>query len=231
MTEILKPFSGLENVPRETLMRAATRGSAVHALCSSIAAGDWMPEKLVPEELRGYVESFRKWSAQNVKKFLIIEKRFTATEAEPVDEGEDDEDREHTRLGYTGQPDFVVENTDGMKMVIDIKTTSQASRTHMLQVAAYSMLLRLHKKPVQAAGIVYLQKDGSDAKYLVFDNERSLGRRKQPSLKQLVGLFHSALALHKFFHPRRRKHGPQASKHIPKDPSDNGGLVICAERG
>ncbi len=143
VTEILKPYSGLEYVPKQILDRAAARGTSVHALCAGIARGNWIPEAMIDENLVGYVNSFRKWSEAQVDKFITIEKRFTEPD-----------------MLYSGQLDFVVLGTDGKLYLVDLKTTAKPSKTHPVQMAAYDRLLKRHGIVVEAALLVYLTNDG-----------------------------------------------------------------------
>jgi len=200
VTEILKPFTGYQHVPQDTLQRAAARGTAVHAFCSAIASGEWMPENMVPAEFRGYVDCFRAWMAANVRDVILVERRFTAEEPE----GEEEED---SHFGYTGQIDLLIEHVDGRRIVVDLKTTSQPVSSHPIQVAAYSQLLKMHDMPVQAAALVYLNKDGSEARVHTFDNTRCDVKKKTMSLRRLVNMFHHALVLYKFFNKRKGKSG------------------------
>src|ERR1700733_9062991 len=124
VTEILKPFSGFDYVSPTILKRAAARGSSVHALCAGIAKGAWLPDSMIDEELKGYVDSFKKWAKAQVKEFKIIEKRY-------CDEV----------LGFTGQVDFVLVGTDEEIWLVDLKTSSHKNKTYPLQMAAYVYLL------------------------------------------------------------------------------------------
>lgn len=143
VTEILRPFTKFDQVPKKILENAKERGTSVHALCAGIAKGAWVPDNMIAEELRGYVESFKKWSKAQVTKFLLIEKRF-------MDE----------HLNYTGQLDFVVQGMDEELYLVDLKTGSTPQKTHKVQMAAYENLLGKHGVQVKGAMLVYLSKEG-----------------------------------------------------------------------
>lgn len=143
VTEILQPFTKFEFVPKDKLASAAARGTSVHALCAGIAKGAWVPDSMVDEELRGYVESFQKWADKQVSKFIVIEKRF-----------------QDEHLNYTGQVDFVVVGTDEEVYLVDIKTSATQHKTYPIQMAAYESLLRKSGIEVKGAMLVYLSKDG-----------------------------------------------------------------------
>lgn len=158
VTEILRPFSGYHHVPDHILTRAAARGIKVHAYCTGMAKGAWVPMSMIEEELKGYVDSFTSWYEAQVKESLIIEKRY-----------EDD------LLEYSGQVDMVVKSHEGKLYLVDLKTSAQPQKTYPIQMAAYRRLLRLHDISVEAAMLVYLKKDGSfpDIDYLE-DTEEEL---------------------------------------------------------
>jgi hypothetical protein len=143
VTEILRAYTGYENVPTAILDKAASRGTTVHALCAAIANGSWIPESMIDEELRGYVRSFTLWAKAQVKSFEIVEKRF-----------------QHESFNYTGQVDFVVIGNDDERYLVDIKTSSKPQKTHPVQMGAYDLLLRNNSCQVKGAMLVYLNKEG-----------------------------------------------------------------------
>lgn len=143
VTEILKFFNTYENIPEKTLERAADRGTSVHAICAARAENVWIPDSLIDDNLKPYVESFDKWREAQVKDFLIVEKRYT-----------------HVSYRFNGQIDFVIESEKGLKYLVDIKTCYRPQKTHLLQLAAYHMLLHEQKITVDGACVVYLSRDG-----------------------------------------------------------------------
>jgi hypothetical protein len=143
VTEILRPYTGYDQVPKDILENAAARGTSVHALCAGIAKGNWIPDGMIGEELLGYVQSFRKWQEAQVKSFQIIEKRYT-----------DWENR------YSGQLDFVVVAKDEKLYLVDLKTSAKPQKTYPVQMAAYEELLKQNGIKVEGAMLVYLKKDG-----------------------------------------------------------------------
>lgn len=143
VTEILKPFTSYDQVPKDILERAAARGTSVHAICAGIAKGAWVPDGMIDPEYLGYVKSFQKWAAAQVKEFMIVEKRY-------LDDG----------MGFTGQLDFVIRATDDEVYLVDIKTSAKPQKTYPVQMAAYEYLLRLNGVKVKDAMLVYLNKDG-----------------------------------------------------------------------
>ena len=93
VTEVLYPFSGLQNVNPDVLQKAAQRGTKVHQICESIAAG-W-GEIGVTDETWGYVESFKHWWSKG-HEVASMEERFW-----------------HDGFHFTGQVDFIIKRDDG----------------------------------------------------------------------------------------------------------------------
>lgn len=176
VTDILKPFTNLEYVPRDVLDRAATRGTQVHALCAAVAEGAWIPDETVQPDYRGYLQSFVKWHLAQVKEFLIIEKRF-----------------EHDAHEYTGQVDFVVKASDDLLWLVDIKTSSRHQKTYPVQMAAYREMLAIHSVHTHGAMVVYLDKDGEFPDIDVLEDT-----------KEEFRVFMSALECHKYFKQRKK---------------------------
>lgn len=143
VTEILKPFTNFDNVPKNTLAKAAVRGTTVHSICAGIAKGNWIGDELIDSEYLGYIKSFKQWSEAQVKEYIVIEKRYV------------DED-----LMYTGQVDYVITGNDDNYYLVDIKTSATKHKTYPLQMAAYNGLLNINGINVHSSLIVYLDKNG-----------------------------------------------------------------------
>lgn len=143
VTEVLRYYTGYDNVPQNILDNASRRGRQVHALCAGLAKGEWIPDEIIDEAYQGYIKSFRQWSDAQVEKFPIIETR--------MNDGD---------FKYTGQIDFVVKGKDGELYLVDIKTSAKPQKTYPLQIAAYENLLRKFNIQVKGAFLVYLKKNG-----------------------------------------------------------------------
>lgn len=143
VTEILRPYTSYDCVPKDILERAAARGTSVHALCAAIAKGGWLPDAMIGDELLGYVNSFKKWSEATVNQFVIVEKRYM------------DDDRQ-----FSGQLDFVIKDKDDQLYLVDLKTSARPQKTYPVQMAAYDHLLKHHNITVKGAMLVYLNKNG-----------------------------------------------------------------------
>lgn len=178
VTEILRAFTNFHNVSASVLERAAARGSSVHAICAGIAKGSWVPDSMIPEDLLGYVNSFRQWMDKQVSKFVIVEKRYA-----------DDE------LQYTGQLDFVILGSDDKLYLVDIKTSAKPQKTYPVQMAAYKHLLERHSVTVAGVFLVYLDKDGEFPNIDFYDN-----------LDEELQVFKAALICWAFFHKPKAKH-------------------------
>jgi hypothetical protein len=147
VTEILKAYSNFQYVPSHILENAASRGTTVHAICAGLAKGAWIPDGSIKDEHLGYINSFKIWAEDNVKKYIVIEKRF-----------EDDQRK------FTGQVDFVVLDKQNERYLVDIKTSAKENPTYPLQMAAYDHLLCRHDIYAAGAILVYLDKDGNAPK-------------------------------------------------------------------
>lgn len=193
MTEVLRPFTSYDSVPPDILKRAAARGTSVHAICAGIAKGAWIPDSMIPEDLAGYVKSFRLWAEAQVKSFVIIEKRYIEEE-----------------LLYTGQLDFVVEGTDGELYLVDLKTSSRPQKTYPVQMAAYDCLLRGDGTKVKGAILVYLKKDGEfpDIDFI-------------EDLTEELDVFLYALHCWKFFNRRKLNGSKEVAKLASKNSSSD----------
>jgi len=177
VTEILRPFTSFDQVPKDILERASARGTSVHALCAGIAKGNWIPDGMIGEDLLGYVNSFRKWQVAQVKEFTIIEKRYTDWEKR-----------------YTGQLDFVVKCTDDKYYLVDLKTSSRPQKTYPVQMAAYEALLAQNGIQIEGAMLVYLNKDGE------FPDIDLIG-----DMKEEFDVFLCAVKCYEYFKIRKKK--------------------------
>lgn len=177
VTEVLNPFTKYDTVPKQILDNAAHRGTQVHALCAGIARGFWLPEEMIQEQFRGYIESFNKWKQSQVKNFLVIEERYISEE-----------------LGYTGQIDFVITGSDSEVYLADLKTSAKPQKTYPLQLAAYERLLKRHSISIKGAMLIYLNREGE---FPNIDMYHDLTEEKQ--------IFTAALDCWKYFHKRKRK--------------------------
>lgn len=175
VTEIIKPYTQYDKIPRQILENAASRGTTVHAICAGIAQGAWVPDEMIDEGLKGYVASFKAWSSRYAQKYIIVEKRFTDYE-----------------LGYTGQLDFVVLAHDGDLWLVDIKTSARHQKHYCIQMAAYAKLLERNHIQISGAMLVYLSKDGDEPKVHTLSD-----------MCEETEVFFSALTCWKYFNEKK----------------------------
>jgi hypothetical protein len=204
VTEILRPFTSYDQVPKDILERAAARGTSVHALCAGIAKGNWIPDGVIAEELLGYVQSFRKWQAAQVKEFVIIEKRYTDINNE-----------------FTGQLDFVVRCTDDKWYLVDLKTSSTHQKTYPIQMAAYNCLLMQNNIYVSGAMLIYLDKTGEFPDIESLDDEE---------MEEMFYVFSAALHCYKYFKIRKKKDVSNREECVSENLIDHGGVDIHTKK-
>ena len=144
VTQVIGVYADFSRVPADVLDAACARGTEVHRLCAAIAAGAWVPG--APEDLAGYVQSFRRWF-DFVEQVHVLEERFT----------------DH-RFGFTGQPDLIVTmRGDSAPSLVDLKTPATSQRAWRVQLAAYRHLARLAGFPVERTFSLRLKRDGGPA--------------------------------------------------------------------
>lgn len=149
VSEIISPFTrkDYENISLETLVHAAERGTKVHAYCTGIALGEWVPE--IEEECKPYVESFQKWFSENVKTTIAVE------------EATYDDELMFKSNGF----DMIVQIKDSEEHVlIDLKTSANPSKSWPIQLAAYHHLVNLHGYDITSVANIHLKKSGAIGK-------------------------------------------------------------------
>ncbi len=143
VTNVLYPFSGLQNIDPDVVAYAADRGTKVHKICEGIVAG--LGEIGVDNDTWGYVESFKNWWSAGID-IVKMEERFW-----------DDE------LFITGQIDFIIRNPDGLA-IVDIKTSSKPSKTWEAQGSAYAYLAKKAGYDINQIFFLHLNKHGKEPK-------------------------------------------------------------------
>lgn len=143
VTSVLYPFSGLEKLDAEIVAHAADRGTKVHKICEGIIQG--LGELGVDDETRPYVESFKLWWAKG-HEVLMMEKRFWCDE-----------------LKITGQVDLILNTPDGL-VIVDLKTSSQPSKTWPAQGCAYAYLAKKAGHDIKKIQFLHLLKTGKEAR-------------------------------------------------------------------
>jgi hypothetical protein len=142
VTTVLSVFSDFSRIDPRVLQAAAERGTEVHKICSAIATGLHVPA--IPEDLQGYVASFRQWF-RNVETVELVEQRL-----------------EDPTFMYHGQPDLVVRlRGDSAPRLIDLKTPASLGKLWAAQIAAYNRLFYVHTgQKCHHSGTLRLRRDG-----------------------------------------------------------------------
>jgi hypothetical protein len=143
VTQVLSVFSDFSSIDPRVLQAAAERGTEVHKICSAIATGLHVPA--IPEDLQGYVASFRQWF-NNVEEVLLVETRL-----------------EDQVFMFHGTSDLVVRlRGDSAPRLIDLKTPASLGKLWAAQIAAYSRLFYVHTgQECQHSGTLRLRRDGT----------------------------------------------------------------------
>ncbi len=143
VTQILAHFTDFSMISPDFLQAAAERGTAVHEACAAYALG---LHKVVPEELAGYLDSFKSWFNNYVVEVLAVEEEVI-----------------HPAFGYVGHVDLIA-TVAGIRpkqtvAVIDYKSPVVASRSWNCQIVAYLEASR-DRYGTEIAGALMLRKDG-----------------------------------------------------------------------
>jgi hypothetical protein len=148
VTTVLKPFGvDIESLPpkvRAQFALGADRGTRVHAYLKGYVFGMWSP---VEPDIEGYCRSGALWADRNVKRVILVEERLY-----------DD------LWCFSGQPDLVIEHTDGGIWLIDWKSSLGLNPLWKGQIRAYKHLVEKNLGiTIDRAGSIRPRPDGSDA--------------------------------------------------------------------
>ena len=177
VSNILKPFSGYENIPAGILAEASERGTRRHAACSSLALG--VPILRRDPEDEGYVSSFRDWFKKYVVRAVLVSQRL-----------------HDPKLNFSGEPDFLFELHPMIKeikpgdlVIVDLKPEwTQGRPAWACQCSAYLHLARVNKHRAKIAASLHPDQEGGPAKLQwYFDDKRDFAA------------FLAALSAHNYF--------------------------------
>ena len=147
VTQVLSPWSDFSRVRPEVLHAAALRGTRVHAIAAAILKGHYVPQP--DPDIRGYVESFRRWVDLMAPVVVAVEPLWVC----PV-------------LGIQGHPDLVaVLKGDYYPTLIDLKTPVTKLRTWRLQIAGYQLLAEANGIKVARVASLRLDAGGGLPKF------------------------------------------------------------------
>lgn len=142
VTEVLRPFSGIEHIDPEVLANANERGTAVHEACTALMNG--LPIVLDNPCWEGYITSFQKW--WNPEDKIIFPERWFCD-----------------RLMITGECDGIYVDYD-QNVLFDLKTSPTESKTWKLQGSAYAYLARQNGIRIDRIEFIKLDKTGKKPK-------------------------------------------------------------------
>lgn len=173
ITEVLKPFTGIEFVDEKILKFAADRGSYIHGIIEGILKG--FDFQIYEEETSNYIQSFNEFWQGYQHNFkdgeFILENRLYCKE----------------NL-ITGQPDLMVVNKN-RTYIVDWKTSSKHYKYWHLQGAAYRYLAEKNGyKNVDNVLFVKLNKTGKKASLY-----------KEENHEYNLNIFMKCLDLYKYF--------------------------------
>ena len=146
VTTILSPFTGYGAVDPVVLQNAADRGTAVHKLIEEILGGTFFG--LIPNEFRGYIDSFNRFWEENSYEIVEMEHRMY-----------------NDQYQITGQCDLIVKDLETDKLILlDWKTSYSINKTWDMQGAAYQHMARESGKDVDDVIFIKLDKKGAKPK-------------------------------------------------------------------
>jgi len=159
VSQVLKPFSGYENIPAGTLEEASIRGTRRHAACSSLALA--VPILRRDSEDEGYVQSFKDWFKRYVLRAVLVSERLY-----------------DPKLNFSGEPDFLFELHPMIKeikagdlVIVDLKPEwTQGRPAWACQCSAYLHLAKANGYPAKIAASLHPDQDGGPARLEWYKN-------------------------------------------------------------
>ena len=181
ITEILRPFSGIEFVPEYILKPACDRGTKVHECIENILKGGFPNFSEEDEGLMPYIKSFEKFWSTGAHAFkrgeIKLEERLFCN-----------------NNVITGKPD-VIAKTEGRTYLIDWKTSSSPQKSWALQGAAYRYLCEVSGyENVDSVLFVKLDKEGKKPTLYKHDD-----------YEENISIFFKCLELYKWFDMKNRR--------------------------
>lgn len=152
--------SEYDGQPLEKVAKAAERGTEVHAFCTALVRGDFLPSPSA--EVDAYVNGFKHWwsSLKNPQLILSEERLFDDT------------------LKFSGQADIIYRVGD-QTYLVDIKTSSRPSPVWPIQLCAYAYLAKLHNYHIDGAMILHLR---TSSKWLNEQKLEKVYKTRDPNL-------------------------------------------------
>lgn len=171
VTRILNKYTDFSRVPAHRLQAAADKGKRVHAVCASIAQGNFAAYE---DDIAGYVKSFERWMDTIKPNVLLVEQELVSDIYQ-----------------FMGHPDLVIEWEDGIGKigVIDLKTPQIISKTWEPQIAAYTYLAD-----------AYLETSCTKNGFLRLSPKGDMPRFTQIRHIEGLAVFFNALAAHNYLY-------------------------------
>ncbi len=143
VTQVLEAagISDFSGVPADILTRAQSRGTAVHQAAWYDDQAD-LDESTLDPAIRGYLEAWRRFRADNHVAVKLIEERI------------------YCPMGYAGTFDRLVDMPKFGEAMLDLKTGEETA-SWPIQLAAYTKGFFGRLAPKCRRGAVKLRKDGS----------------------------------------------------------------------
>jgi len=150
VTEIL-PSPDFSKVPEHILTNATERGTKVHRIIAAICQGLWVAS--IPEDCRGYVESFQRWFDEYVEEVIFVEQELI----DPIYE-------------FRGHIDFFGKlRKIALYGLTDWKTPIISQESWRLQMAAYNRLLEANGVIVDLVASLQLHPEGKVPKMIRYE--------------------------------------------------------------
>lgn len=171
VTQVLTPFSTLDQLDPAVVAKAAHRGSRVHAYCESYALGLFVAD--VDDDCKNYFDVFTHWFDETVDQVIYTEQRCNSP-----------------TYRISGAFDMIARlKGDNQLTLVDIKTPASPSASWQLQTAAYQLLsLECLNESVQRRICLMLPKTSYVARVVEYEDHK----RDQE-------LYLKALELYRFF--------------------------------
>lgn len=180
------------SIPLDVLANACIRGTKVHDYCAASLKSLWLPE--VEPEYKPYLDAFTIWAEENIYQTLYSNIRLY-------------EDQKK----FSGEYDAIVVLKHSKQIaLIDIKTSSVASKSWPIQLAAYKHLCEINGYEIETVLNLHLKK----SRAAVFDTEKNMitppvVKANQISYVNIIPyweIFSSALACYNYFDRKEVTH-------------------------
>ncbi len=185
VTEVLRPFTGVEFVDKDILDTAAERGNKVHSYIEGYLKG--IHFQFEDEVIAPYVQSFKKFWEASSHAFkdgnIILEKRLFCSQKK-----------------ITGKADVIIEvkgqtKEEDITYIIDWKTSVSKNKSWALQGAAYKYLcIEEGYENVEAVLFVRLSKHGKSATI-----------NKDENYEENLEIFLKCLDLYRYFDMKKSR--------------------------